>query len=197
MNHPQEDWLKQRLGDAEDELSKAIRAYNKTQVDTSKDRTQYFEKLTIGCGAAIAALVSFLGATSDKHPLHPKWLLHYTLFALVVAIYAALHRNYRYQDYLLMTAKKAWWESEREEQQRRNDLNQEAHTYGWQISKQIKIDEWNVTFLKLQSELEKKLVKLQKVEKRRWREINAMENICIGTALFAMVALVVIAFKNF
>ena len=197
MNRPQEDWLKQRLWAAEDTLSKAVRAYNKTKVDTSKDRTQYFEKLTIGSGAAIAAVVSFLGATSDKHPLRPKWLLHYTLLALVLAMFSALYRNWRYQNYLLMMAKKAWLESQSEEHQRRNEFFQDATAYGWQTGKRIDIDEWNPKFEKSQAELERGLSKLAKEEKYRLREFTVAGNLCLLAISVAMVSLVVIAFMNF
>jgi hypothetical protein len=197
MNHPHEDWLKQRLGAAEDTLSEAIKAYNQTQVDTAKDRTQYFEKLTIGCGAAIAALVSFLGATSDKHPLQPKWLLHYTLLALVLAMFAALWRNWRYQNYLLMMAKKVWGQSQYEEQQRRNEFFQVATVSGWQTGKRINLDEWNPQFQTMQAGLEKKLAKLARQEKLHLKEIAVAGNSCLVSIFLAMVALVVIAFKNF
>jgi hypothetical protein len=60
-----------------------VQSDNQIQVDSAKDRTPYFEKLTIGCGAAIAATVSFLGG-SDKHALHPTWVLRCSLVALVV-----------------------------------------------------------------------------------------------------------------
>jgi len=64
-------------------------------LDGAKERTQFFEKLAIGAGATIAALVSFLGA-NNKRVLHPEWILRCALVALVVAMFGAMLRNYIY-----------------------------------------------------------------------------------------------------
>jgi hypothetical protein len=111
MNRPHEEWLKQRWQTAEERVQKTAGKFDQAQADAAKDRTQYFEKLTIGCGAAIAAFVSFLGATSDKHPLHPKWMLPSTVALLTFAMFAALYRNFRYQNYLISVFKKAYLKS--------------------------------------------------------------------------------------
>src|ERR1700733_3746757 len=122
MNPPHEEWLKQRWQTAEERVRKAGAKFNQVQADAAKDRTQYFEKLTIGCGAAIAAIVSFLGATSDRHPLHPKWVLPTTVAVLSFAMFAALYRNYRYQNYLINVFKKAYLQACLQEQRCKNDL---------------------------------------------------------------------------
>jgi len=124
-------------------------------------------------------------------------LLHYTLLALVLAMFAALYRNWRYQNYLLMMAKTTWWESQREEQQRRNDFLQVAKVSGWQTGKRINLDEWNPKFQKLQADLEKELAKLRREEKHRLREFTVAGNVCLVAIGVAMMSLVVIAFMNF
>jgi hypothetical protein len=197
MNHPQEDWLNLRWKTAEERARKAAGKFNQVQADAAKDRTQYFEKLTIGCGAAIAAIVSFLGATSDKHPLHPKWMFPTTVAVLSFAMFAALYRNYRYQNYLINVFKKAYLQSGRIEQQCKNDLYQTAYTYDWHAAKQINIDEWNEEFRTSDPDLEKAIQKLEKEEKLHLKEIAVAGNTCLVSIFVAMVALVVIAFKNF
>jgi hypothetical protein len=197
MNRPHEEWLKQQWKTAEERVQEAVGKFDQVQADAAKDRTQYFEKLTIGCGAAIAAFVSFLGATSDKHPLHPKWMLPSTVALLTFAMFAALYRNFRYQNYLTDVFKKAYLQSELQEQRCKNDLYQAAHTYDWQAAKQINIDEWNPEFQTKDADLKKAIHKLEKEEKRRLTEIAIAGNTCLVSIGIAMVALVVMAFLNF
>jgi hypothetical protein len=47
-------------------LNEALKTANQTQIDIAKERTQFFEKLAIGSGATIAAMVSFFGAHSQR-----------------------------------------------------------------------------------------------------------------------------------
>ena len=178
-------------------MQKTAGKFDQAQADAAKDRTQYFEKLTIGCGAAIAAFVSFLGATSDKHPLHPKWMLPSTVALLTFAMFAALYRNLRYQNYLIGVFKKAYLQAWRIEQQRKNDLYQTACIYDWHAAKQINIDEWNEEFRTSDPDREKAIQKLEKEEKLHLKEIAVAGNTCLVAGFVAMVALVVIAFKNF
>ena len=111
--------------------------FNQLQVDSGKGRSQYFEKLTIGCGAAIAAIVSFLGG-SNKHALHPTWVLRCSLVALAVAMRAALYRNCRYQNYWMAFDKRAYTEALRDEERCRNDLFQVVPAHSWEDGKPIR-----------------------------------------------------------
>lgn len=52
-----------------EEYRKTAQDFNKTQFEGATESTQFFEKLAIGSGAAITALVSFLGA--NHAPLTP------------------------------------------------------------------------------------------------------------------------------
>jgi hypothetical protein len=57
--------------------------------------------------------------------------------ALVVAMFAALYRNYRYQDYLMAFGTMAYTEALRDEQRCRNDLFQVVPAYSWEDGKPI------------------------------------------------------------
>jgi hypothetical protein len=104
---------------AQERVNAAVAAAEQTQIDVAKERTQFFEKLAIGSGATIAALVSFLGAHSEK--LRPPWILRTSLVALVVAIFSALYRNLRYPKYVLSAAEISYWDARIEEQERRRE----------------------------------------------------------------------------
>jgi hypothetical protein len=68
------------------------------QIDSGAEKAQYFEKLAIGSGAAIAAMVSFLGGHTGR--LQPAWIPRCSLVSLVIAMFAALYRNFRYPFYV-------------------------------------------------------------------------------------------------
>jgi hypothetical protein len=98
--------------------NKAATSFNRVQVDAGKEKSQYFEKLAIGSGAAIAAIVSFLGAHSGSGAaLKPGWILRCSLVSLVVALFAALYRNFRYPYYVFAVWKRLWVEATRYQQQ--------------------------------------------------------------------------------
>jgi hypothetical protein len=179
-------------------LREAIHNYNQAQLDGAKDRTQYFEKLTIGSGAAIAAIVSFLGA-SDKRSLHPEWTLRCSLVALVLALFTALYRNWRYQNYVLAVKRRLWSEAGRDEQRCRNDLFLGASLpiFGWDTGKPINMDEWKAKFAKSDAEAESAIARCLKDEQHRFTEIRVAGNVCLGSICIAMAALVVLAFFNF
>src|SRR6266481_3639165 len=95
------------------------RILSKTHVELAKERTQYFEKLAIGSGATIAAIVSFLGVHAGK--LHPVWIMQCSLISLVVAIVAALYRNFRYPHYILAVTNVSWINAKLYQQQRKKE----------------------------------------------------------------------------
>ena len=66
-------------------------------IDIAKEKTQYIEKIALGSGATIAAIVSFVGSHNNK--LHPSWLLRSALVSLVLAMMGAMYRNWRYPFY--------------------------------------------------------------------------------------------------
>lgn len=81
-----------------DECRQAGTRFNERQEKTTSERTAFFEKLAIGAGATIAAIVSFLG--SKAHTLEPHWALRTAVCTLAGVIVTALARNYFYPYYL-------------------------------------------------------------------------------------------------
>ena len=68
-------------------------------LDIGKEKTQYFEKIALACGGAIALVVSFVGSHAGK--LQPGWLLRAALAALLLAMIAAMYRNWKFPFYML------------------------------------------------------------------------------------------------
>jgi hypothetical protein len=83
--------------DSLDKFSRAATKFNERQDEATGERTGFFEKLAIGSGATIAAIVSFLG--SKAHTLEPRWALRTGVCTLAGVIVTALARNYLYPYY--------------------------------------------------------------------------------------------------
>ncbi len=94
------------LDGADKLLRKTETDIEQIQVDSAQERVEYFEKLTIGAGAAIAAIVTFLGSHSTT--LHPHWILRSSLVFLGFAMLAGLFRNFRYPNYVMQIRKVSW-----------------------------------------------------------------------------------------
>jgi hypothetical protein len=93
--------LQSLLEDAAKIVSQKVSAFNDQQIAISSGRTTFFEKIAIGSGASIAAIISFVGAKA--HSLEPRWLLRTALITLAIAMFSALLRNYLHPYYVLAT----------------------------------------------------------------------------------------------
>jgi hypothetical protein len=188
--------LRLLLQQADRSLNKAAKNLNKSQLDGAKERAQYFEKLAIGSGAAIAAIVSFLGTRAEK--LQPVWILRCSLVALVVAMVAALYRNLRYPNYLLAVRNRLWIEASRYQQQCKNDVFQaDRSVVSWQSGTPIDLVEWTAGFRKSDAGLEILVQDRTRRENRLLSEFKAAEYVCLSSICVAMLSLVWLALRNF
>jgi hypothetical protein len=177
-------------------LDEAIERLNQTQADGARERTQYFEKLAIGSGAAIAAIVSFVGTHAGK--LHPAWILRCSLVALVVAMIAALYRNLRYPTYVLATYNKLWIEASRHQQQCKNDVFlADRNVRSLQSGGPIDLQDCTAGFKESDAKLETLIIERTERENRLLKEFRAAEYVCISFVCVAMVSLVWLALANF
>ena len=120
MNYVEIQRLKLLHDSANKALDKSIAEINQSQIDAANGRTAYFDRLTIGAGAVIAAIVSFLG--SQASTLHPEWSLRCSLVSLTLAILAGLYRSFRYPYYILQARKVNWIEAARHHQKIKGEL---------------------------------------------------------------------------
>ncbi|MHB1795511.1 MAG: hypothetical protein ACYCPO_11135 [Acidobacteriaceae bacterium] len=194
-NHLEIERLRLLLESASKEVSDAAHKLNDEQVDSAVSRKEYFEKLAIGAGAAIAAIVSFIGTHSGR--LQPAWLLRCSLVSLVIALIAALYRNFRYPNYKLEVRKRIWMEALLKEQQCKKDffsVNRgmiDIHT-GQPISGQ-----WAQECEESDSRTKDAIDASSKRENRLLQEWHWAEYACVITIGIAMIALVWLAIRNF
>lgn len=166
-----------------------------TSLDIAKRRTQYFEKLVIGSGATIAALVSFLGTHSTF--LQPRWILRCALISLVVVLVAALYRNLRYPAYILAIKHRVWMERQRDRlsiQIKSYDVGVPTLDSSNQVVDQTSAEtEFKENDASLSSAIQKKT----KSEKYCLVEWRAAECVCLAGIVVAMISLVWLALRNF
>jgi len=178
------------------EASAAERQQHERQLELARDRTQYFEKIALGSGATIAAVVSFIGAHKDR--LQPPWLFRAALVALVVAMFAAMYRNFRYPYYLMNVwqgFKLSKWEA-RERSKRNYFAAVPAHSL--QDGKPIDGAEWARDFdSRIEPALKAKISEFARGEKATYRETQIAEALSLVAAVVGISFLVLLAWKNF
>lgn len=186
-----------RLMQSADQSVRDIDADNsKTKVELGKERTQYFEKLAIGSGATIAAIVSFLGVHPGK--LQPVWILQCSLISLLVAMVAALYRNFRYPYYILAVNNVSWINAKLYQQQRKKECFQvEPNAISWQTGEPIDAESWIVEAEKAETEMKPIIKQRERQHKRLWREVKVSETVCLVAVSAAMISLVWLALRNF
>lgn len=169
---------------------------SQTRVDTAKERTQYFEKLAIGSGATIAAIVSFLGVHSGK--LQPAWIIRFSLVVFTAAIIAALYRNFRYPFYVLAAKQLSWIRAKLHEQECRKDyLRADPNVHSWQTGEQIDVPTWISGAEKAVAELQPEIAKKEKRTTRLFREVQISEGACLLSVALGMISLALLALLNF
>jgi hypothetical protein len=188
MTH-QKTRLQIRHERAQERANKADADFDQAQADNAKERTQFFEKLAIGSGAAITALVSFLGA----HPrcLRPPWILRTSLVALGVAIFFALCRSLMYLEYFPLPADIRRSKSRTEEQQLKRERTLQG---GGEQPYDVKTAD---RLARLIRETQKALPKKERKKWWLYGGLKAAEYICIAAVCVAMFCLVWLALANF
>jgi hypothetical protein len=196
MNETDIPRLKILLTNASERLDKTIADLNQSLIDVASDRTAFFDRLTIGAGAVIAAIVSFLG--SHASTLRPEWALRCSLIGLALAIVAGLYRSYRYPYYVTQVRKTEWIEAQLNHQRRRFDLiladgpSVDIHT-GEPISKAKIKAECEGSDAKDAAVVEE----MVKLRDRLLKECHRAEGVCLAAIGLAMVSLVLLALLTF
>jgi hypothetical protein len=196
MNDGESQRLKILLDNASANLTKAIADINQGQIDAANGRTAYFVRLTIGAGAVIAAIVSFLGGHAST--LHPEWLLRCSLVSLTLAMLAGLYRGHRYPCYILQDKKVIWDEAARHYQKIKGENilassnPVDLHTGNF-INKEKLSKEYGLADTELDTEIKNEIKKRERLLK----EWQSAEVVCLFAVGFAMVSLVWLALCTF
>ncbi len=188
--------LRLLLDGADKQLRKVDSDREQSQIEGANGRVDFYDKLAIGSGATIAALVSFLGAHSTK--LQPTWILRGALISLVLTMIASLYRNYRYPNYVLQIHKISWIRCSRYQQQcRLNCLKADPTAISIQTGQPIDLAQAVKDFEKSDEELETILKDNEKSGEHLRKQWTFAQFLGIGFATVAMVFLVWLAIANF
>jgi hypothetical protein len=188
--------LQHLLESASKSKNAAAREFNEEQVASSAGRKEYFEKLALGSGAAIAAIVSFVGTHSGR--LQPPWQLRCALISLVVALIAAMFRNFRYPYYLLAVRKKSWMVAMLEEQGcKRAYFLANPNTVDTNTGQLIDGAKWAQESEESSAKTRDAIEETGRAERRFFLQWNAAEYLCVFAIVVAMTALVLLVIKNF
>jgi hypothetical protein len=164
-------------------------------VEIGREKTQYFEKLTYGCGGAVTLIVSFVGAHAGR--LRPPYLLRSALITLVLAMMCGFYRNWKFPWYVLgaWAARDSFAKLERE--RARKDIICTGRATASEDGKPIDPQKWLVDFGLLEAKLTDQIKIAKKQEESAFNWTRRAEYTMLCLAGLGMVQLVVLAWLNF
>jgi hypothetical protein len=181
---------------ANKQLQKVNADTEQSQINAAEGRVDFYDKLTLGSGATIAALVSFLGAHTTK--LQPTWILRGALISLVLTMIASLFRNYRYPNYVLQIHKISFIRCTRREQQCRLDcLKADPTAIDIKTGQPINLPEFAQDIERADKELETIQEESERLGERLRKQWTYAQFLAISFATLAMCFLVWLAIANF
>lgn len=187
---------RERLKQASSLVKQTSDDISQTQLSFSSERTQFFEKLAIGSGAAIAAIVSYLGV--HARALAPPWLMRAALASLALSMVSALFRNFRYPYYVLAVKDLSLINVKAHEQQCKKEcFEMEPDSFSWQTGQRIDARKWIAEVEAGEAKLNEVIKKKERRHERLLREFTYAEVVCLTALALAMVALVWLAMVNF
>jgi len=136
----------------------------KTSIRISTEATTFFEKVALGCGATVAAVISFLGAHSGR--LAPPYLLRASLVTLVLSMLGAMYRNWRYPNYVLANYQSQQYEALLKRERCRRDLFLAIPSVSLQDGKQINAASFAQYVVELEESMAKSIANFKRREKR-------------------------------
>jgi hypothetical protein len=199
MSQPSSPIDQKRLEALLDSASKYARETNQraaqVSIDIAQEKTQYFEKLALASGGTIALVVSFVGSHAGK--LQPPWLLRSSLVVLVLAMIAAMYRNWKYPFYLLAVHAKLDFDAKLDKERCRRDCIVAIPALSLQDGKPINVQEFVKGFSATETVLTEKIKEFQKTERSAFTIVKYVEQITLLLMVIAMAMLVALAWKNF
>ncbi len=188
--------LKGLYDDAAARGNNAAERFNSAQADAASERVDFYEKLAIGAGAAIAAIVSFVG--SKAHSLQPPWLLRASLVSLTITMAAALVRNYLYTSYLLFARQIQWLVAYREKEKRATELmNVQQLNIDVETGNPIDAEQFAVKWKKSDLESEVGIEHLRKRIRRYFHGWKHSGELCFLSLVAAAIGLIILVWWNF
>lgn len=193
------EWERQRLERLFDSAAKHATDMNhraaQGSIDIGKERTQYFEKIALMCSATIALVVSFVGSHAGR--LQPVWLLRSVLILLVLAMVAAIYRNWRFPFYVLAGYMKQELEAKQDKERCRRDLIAGVPTFDLEDGTTIDVPTFLVEFAKTDKTFDKRIEEVKKCADSAFSVVKLVERAALLLIVLAMMLLVALAWINF
>jgi hypothetical protein len=164
-------------------------------IDIGKEKTQYFEKLTYGCGGTVALMVSFVGAHAGR--LHPPFLLRSALITLVLAMACGFYRNWRFPWYTF-----ALWAyrdliAKRDRELAKKTIIATGRATDIDDGKPIDAKAWLADFARTETKVAENLAIAKKEEESAFDWTRRSEYTMLTLATLGMIQLVILAWLNF
>jgi hypothetical protein len=163
--------------------------------EVAKEKTQYFEKIALASGGTIALVVSFVGSHAGR--LQPVWLLRSALVVLVLAMIAAMYRNWKYPYYLTASYSKQHYIALRDQEKCRLDYLEAIRPNVIQEGGPIDINKTRAEFSKADKVFETKIAELEKEEKSVFNLVGWVERAALFLVVTGMGMLIALAWRNF
>jgi len=183
--------LTAQLQSASERAANLNRQAVQASVDVGKEKTQFFEKVALGCGGTIALTVSFVGAHSGR--LQPPWLLRAALVALVGAMISAMYRNWKFHFYVLGAWMRQDLAAKQERERCRRDLIVNFPMLSAEDGKPIRVQEWLAEFAKDDETCTARIAECTKQETSAFKYTRVSEYLTLGLAVCGMLLLTAIA----
>jgi hypothetical protein len=167
----------------------------KSSVEVGKEKIQYVEKVSLGCGGTVAIIVSFVGSHAGK--LQPRWLLRSALVTLISAMLLGFFRNWIFHWYTSAVWAYRDFDAMLKEEEARRDFVPMGKAASAESGQPINSDTWSPVFEKRKGILQPKLDELKKMERRALRWSTRTEYMTLGLASVGMALLVALAWINF
>ena len=167
----------------------------KTSIRIAEERSAFFEKVALGCGATVAAVVSFLGAHSGR--LTPQYLLRASLVTLVLSMLAAMYRNWRYPSYVLANYQTQQYEALLKRERSRRDLFSAVPTVSLQDGQPINAASFAQYVEELEGSFKESIANFKRSVGRINREVAWVGNLSLLLAAAGICQLIALAWINF
>jgi hypothetical protein len=187
--------LRQNLNSASQSAANINAQAVQASIEIGKEKTQYFEKIALGCGATVALMVSFVGAHAGI--LQPRWLLRSALIALVFGMVCGFLRNWLFQWYINSMWLKRALEAKCQRESARKELIETGTAFAQEDGKPIDVAHFVSDFTENEKQVKKKLATLGKMESRFFEGTRIIEILSLALACLGMAFLVALAWRNF
>jgi len=167
----------------------------KTSIRIANETSAFFEKVALGCGATVAAVVSFLGTHSGR--LTPPYLLRASLVTLVLSILAAMYRNWRYPNYVLVNYQSQQYEALLKRERCRRDLFSAVPSVSLQDGQPINAATFAQYVEKLEGSFTESIANFKRREDRINKEVTWIGNLSLLFAVAGICQLIALAWINF